>query len=1455
MRTSRGKMARSLLATAALWLQPVTAYAQQTFIVDTLAPDFDGGCGTECDDFDGGSDECFPDCSLQDAVAAAGLAPGNDTINFAAGLAGMIDLVSDDSFGRALVLRELTLEGPADRSIELNALGAPISIHSAVVVRNLVMHSGPIELIGDGIFNDANPNAVENVIIEDCYIGTTPSGACGGGPPNGVFVEGGPDAGSPSRGLIFSRNVFGCIAPEFAIALASEHIENVIIEDNLFGTDPSGTAYGPATEGGVYSLASNLVVSRNTIASSHAIRIVQGRSIIIEENHIGTDASRTRPLGNVLSGLVVDTAEFLVITGNAVFDNYFGGPAIHIAAIDVPARFITIGNNLIGSEPLRNRRDGIVIEGDVESLSLVDNVVGGNDGIGIHLRGGFSGEGGIVGSVRNVSVSGNRIGLDSSAFFPAPNNGTGLAVEGPASGIVIDFNIIANNAGPGVLLSGDSFSEGANTLSDVFIDANIIGVNAGMLPHPNDYGVVLAGDVVDVNVTNNLISSNRADGILVTGGFTFSPQQPRLITFTGNFIGTAGGIATVGNGGSGINFIGIDYRSLGDALAPGALQVGFSGAGNTISNNLQDGVRVTFCALEPERLVLQGNVIGAGPNGNGNGGAGVRVEFSDGVLVGSRNDPGSNRVYGGFCGEGAFGADDVCSGNVISGNGEVVPVEVLTPVGISGGSGGPGAGVHIIRSDRVQVYGNLIGTTPDGEFPAPNLVAGVVIDEAGEGGFGGDGAPPQHDPGALSGISIGSSLDVGFGNLISGNGGNGSIGCSPDAECAGIKVFLSANVAIHHNTIGLNGDRTRALLNLGPAVSLVEVRDVVFGTVTSPNVVAAGPRPCLLAAALQGTVRIEGNQLGAGPGELSCDIGVAMTEATIGTVIIDSNVFSMNRTGVLLVAAEALLTGNTFQDTAAWPILAVVNVARGGLDPTFPEVFGPAPVITDNVVSGAGRPVTLIDYEPLNLDSLTADNDLQGLEVAYFGAVEVLSENGEPIASGLDVRVRAANGAEEALPQFSQVPSDARGIWGHIEDLVDVFGPGQEFSYTNLLTWPVFTDFTIDADGVRTEFNPYTVTASAPGGGVATGVYSFDGDNRTDAVPGDLGLPSAFPAPDESDLGRYQIAQVRFAPPPAECEGDNLFVYVRFNEITYFDGTQVITSSHPAIQARAGLSGFEPERWPYDPSGQDPLGSSSRGTLFRVYGFRPEVQGQLLEEVGGPARFPVVADPEIPGAYYADLGRPATVKVPLIALQQHIARPKGKVQPFMFPGTRLLTDAERNVPGIMLNRNLAWIYVPPATRQRLINEGRPLRDEFGQLATTGLVQFLGFQQWGGSGKRYREFVDVEVDFPCADVNPDKGTFRTAKQISFEGFKRCQYLDSDPNNDTVRFNDVWAGNVQGRADSAFVCGGEDPRNQVQRTQFAVPLQSVQILSSVNTRDDSTRIYFGAISPPPPRSPVP
>ena len=254
---------------------------------------------------------------------------------------------------------------------------------------------------------------------------------------------------------------------------------------------------------------------------------------------------------------------------------------------------------------------------------------------------------GVTLEASNVTLDGNYIGLSLSGAADG-NQGDGVFVAGSSGGNTIGenlarrsgsvSNVISDNAGNGITLSGSS----ANTVQD-----NRIGTGpAGLAPMPNRYnGIAITGrshgneiggtafvdsatgqannptgskgtvtPVFVVPPLGNLISSNGLNGVLIDAGAGHNELN-------GNFIGTtASGDGALGNGANGVWIDGASHNSLAGCRFVNNPFVYY----NVVSGNKQDGLRVT----DARGTVVQGNFFGAGANNT----AIVRNRL-DGILV------------------------------------------------------------------------------------------------------------------------------------------------------------------------------------------------------------------------------------------------------------------------------------------------------------------------------------------------------------------------------------------------------------------------------------------------------------------------------------------------------------------------------------------------------------------------------------------------------------------------------------------------------------------------------------------------------------------------------------------------------------------------------------------------------------------------------------------------------
>jgi hypothetical protein len=296
--------------------------------------------------------------------------------------------------------------------------------------------------LGDGI--RFNLPGGENNLVQGNYIGTDRTGLVAIGNLNGILVNeasgniiGGSTAspGTPPGNLISGNHSAGIQTLVFS---GGDRAQTVII-GNLIGTNAAGTsALGNQGDGVLVSGGRSNVIGgpssgdRNVISgNSNGIHITNfglaaSSDTVVEGNSIGTDILGTSSVGNISSGVLLDTT----------FHNVIGG-----------------------TQPGQG------------------NLISGNGGSGVTLA-----LGGATGSQNRIV--GNRIGTDASGSLPLANGGAGVrvssndnAVGEPGAG-----NIIAFNTGPGVVFTGLGDAIRGNA---IFSNAGL-GIDAGSGVAPND---------------------------------------------------------------------------------------------------------------------------------------------------------------------------------------------------------------------------------------------------------------------------------------------------------------------------------------------------------------------------------------------------------------------------------------------------------------------------------------------------------------------------------------------------------------------------------------------------------------------------------------------------------------------------------------------------------------------------------------------------------------------------------------------------------------------------------------------------------------------------------------------------------------------------------------------------------------------------------------------------------
>ena len=408
----------------------------------------------------------------------------------------------------------------------------------------------------------------------------------------------------------------------------------------------------------------------------------------------------------------------------------------------------------------------------------------------------------------------------------APENG--LSLTQGAEDSVVRGLIINGNSGNGIRLF---------QVSGVDILGCWIGIQPdGATAAPVGFSGVLLDNAPSTTIggttakERNVISGNGGDGITGTSGGISTP-----VTIQGNRIGTnAAGTAAVGNGGSGIDL----------SNAPGPITIGTPNAGNLISGNGIDGVRLQDFDEFSGPVTMRGNLIGVSANGQndlGNGDDGIQHLNPRSNHIGGSSAAARNVISGnggaGVHFSGAFNdsfgtPDNWIRGNYIGTDGaglggigntsQGVWLENTTAavfVGGTGagegnviaGSGNTGRGIQVSGSDGVTIVGNRIGVNKNGAIVGDDLDNAVGIDLAG-GGFRFVGADSTGVSGtnvignnAIYGMRVDGGTTLYIANNFIGSTPQGGVvpnGTDPSSD-AGIFIFNSGDAVIGETLAGV----------------------------------------------------------------------------------------------------------------------------------------------------------------------------------------------------------------------------------------------------------------------------------------------------------------------------------------------------------------------------------------------------------------------------------------------------------------------------------------------------------------------------------------------------------------------------------------------------------------------------------------------------------------------------
>jgi CSLREA domain-containing protein len=628
--------------------------AAATLTVNSTADTDDGVCSVA-------------NCTLREAIQAANINPGADTIvfdldtpltqstiNLTSALPSITDPVTlngnvQGQFGQFRIQLNGANAGSSTTGLKITAGNSALS---RLVINRF--GEGGIEISGNG-----------GNVITDCRIGTDPTGNQdlgngGAADGNGIFING--SSNNTVGGTISSQR-------------------NVISGNGRTGITITvgGTAANP------------LPANNNRVRG----------------NYIGVNVNGTQALGNEVHGVVIiggslntiggstatpGTGVGNLISGNGLLDSSSGVGIV--STFLPPATPTEASNNLVQGNLIGTDATGATALGNGMGVSLVEltksntiggtaaslrNIISGNVGLGVFMRADqFEGE--------NNLVQGNRIGTNKDGLASLGNGLDGVLIRGrrdeTIGGAVLGArNLISGNGASGVLI-GVAESDpliapedaGAASViirvpsTNIQVQGNFIGTNVnGTAALPNVEGVRLSEEVHDNLIGGPAATPGTPPGNLISGNTgigIFIEAFAQATSVQGNLIGTnASGTAALENAAKGILVSGSN-NTIGGATPDKR---------NVISGNGNNGIQIGG-SFAMNNLV-QGNFIGTDINGTGalgNSGFGVILLNTANPVGGTVSGAGNVIAFNGASGVSVqLGTGNTIRGNSIFSNTEL----------------------------------------------------------------------------------------------------------------------------------------------------------------------------------------------------------------------------------------------------------------------------------------------------------------------------------------------------------------------------------------------------------------------------------------------------------------------------------------------------------------------------------------------------------------------------------------------------------------------------------------------------------------------------------------------------------------------------------------------------------------------------------------------------------------
>ena len=706
--------------------------------------------------------------TLRQAILNANSNPGLDTIRFQLSGSGVQTITPLSA------LPQITDPVIIDGTTQTGYSGTPlIQISGSSAGTGVdgidILHGG--STINALIINNFNGDAISmynglgNNIVENCYLGTDPTGTLAeANYYDGVAISGGSSGNQVLNNLI-SGNGTNPSSKAPGIDIFGTSTDSNTISGNLIGTDVTGTR-GLGNSGGVIisSGASSNTVSNNLISANGLTDQYPGVQIwgsgansnVVIGNKIGTDITGTKALGNGGVGVLIndgaqsnrvgtngdgvnDATERNVISASGVGLTYAG---VQIADPGTNNNIVAgnyVGTDVTGTLPLGNGGVGVLVNNGAQnnrvgvSASDVDpvgerNIISAN-GAGVNFPGVDLSDP----NTNNNTVAGNYIGTDVSGIHALGNGGSGVLIQNGAQSNRIGVNAADTNAAgeknvisangfpnfwPGVEITDSGTNQ--NIVAGNYIGTDVTGTvelgneGVGLMVHngAQNNRIGTNGDGVGDALERNLIDNSGYQGIYLANVGTTGN------VFAGNYIGVGANGSAMGNGNNGIW---VDSGPSGNRIGTNGTDADPSGEANLIANNAYSGIILTDPASGTNHTndnEIRGNSI----HNNGAGYMGINLGGDFNLNHGSGTELGPNNFQNyPVLLSGTPGAQTVVSGNFTAAPGSTFTLDFYASTTADGPFDGTGdvwlgSTTVLTNASGAAIFTATVGTASAGQW-------------------------------------------------------------------------------------------------------------------------------------------------------------------------------------------------------------------------------------------------------------------------------------------------------------------------------------------------------------------------------------------------------------------------------------------------------------------------------------------------------------------------------------------------------------------------------------------------------------------------------------------------------------------------------------------------------------------------------------------------------------------